>query len=119
MRFFIVSRGNLVTDPKWELTDTILGAIMGAIATFLGLMGVINNRFDKAYKRIENIEESGGRHAVNIATLTAHHQANTQFQDRVDRSLGNLEEQNSEQLKQNAEMLKLLGELKGTIQRRA
>lgn len=105
-----------MADPKWDFVDTITGVIMGAVTTFLTLMGVINRRFDKAHARIAGTEEAIGDHAVSIATLNAHHQANTQFQDRVDRSLRNLEEQNSEQLRQNAEMLNLLGELKGTIQ---
>lgn len=105
-----------MTDPKWDFVDTITGVIMGAITAVLGLMGIINRRFDKVHERIEGAESTLGQHAVSIATLMAHHQANTQFQERADRSLRNLEEQNSEQLRQNAEMLSLLGELKGTIQ---
>lgn len=108
-----------MADPKLvpeSIMDAVTGAIMGAIMTFLGMMGLLNRRFDKAHERIDSIEKSGARHSIEIATLTAHHQANTQFQDRVDRSLRNLEEQNTEQLKQNSEMLSLLGELKGTIQ---
>lgn len=108
-------RGVTVADPKWEFMDTVVGVIMGAITAVLGMLGIINRRFDATHERIAGTEKAIGKHAVNIATLNAHHQANTQFQDRVDRSLRNLEEQNSEQLRQNAEMLNLLGELKGTI----
>lgn len=97
-----------VVDPKWEWADSFTGAVLGAVMGFLSMLGWVSGKMQLLHNRINKTNDLVGDHAVDLATLTAHHEANVKFQHRIDETLERLTAQNGEQLR-------LLAELKGLV----
>lgn len=94
------TRGELMTpDPQWSWIDSFFGAVLGAVAGLLSLLGWTHRQVNTLHARINATNQTVGQHATDIATLEAHHEANLQFQERVDRALYDLSVKNDEQLK--------------------
>lgn len=98
--------GVRVSDPRWDWADSFTGAVMGAVAGAASVFGWVNKRIGTVHGRINATNERLGVHATDIAVLTAHHQANLQFQARIDQTLQALNVKQDEQMK-------ILVELKG------
>lgn len=105
-------RGMTVTpEPRWEWIDMIVGLVMGAISGLLGVLGWTNRQHNILHERINETNKAAGLQASQIATLKAHHEANANFQERVDESLKELNRKNEDQLKI---LLRLDGRMFGT-----
>lgn len=112
MRCFIVrnefGKGcRMAVDPtKWDWADALVGGVIGLITGLATVFGWINGKLGQVHERIDQFHVRVSDHATNIAVLTAHHENNLQFQERMDHSLTALNEKNDEQMK-------ILLELKG------
>jgi len=96
-----------MADPsKVDLGDAVAGGLMGLLTGMASVFGWFSGKFGKVYERIDQVHARVSDHATHIAVLGAHHQANLQFQERIDLTLTALNEKNDEQMK-------ILLELKG------
>lgn len=107
---------------EWEFVESIVGAVFGAVVGFLTLLGFvgkrqrelrqdvsiqhkdIQDRINTAHSRIDTVGQEIHAHSTQLATLTAHHEANEKFQSRVESVLATLQEQNTEQLRLLAQL---------------
>lgn len=96
-----------MTDPaKWDWADAASGAVMGVLGGVVSMFGWFSGRIGKVHDRIDHVHDRVSMHSTHIAVLTAHHEANLQFQERIDSTLTALDEKNDAQMK-------ILLELKG------
>lgn len=96
-----------MADPsKLDLGDAAVGGVMGLLTGMASVFGWFSGKLGKVHERIDAVHAKVSDHAMNIAVLGAHHQANLQFQERIDSTLTALRENNDEQMK-------ILLELKG------
>jgi len=96
-----------MADPtKWDWADAISGAAMGALTGVVSLFGWFGRKLSGIHKRIDEVQKHVHTHESNIAVLRAHHEANLNFQNRIDRTLQAVND------KQDAQM-QILMELKG------
>ena len=96
-----------MADPsKVDWSDALMGAIMGILTGLASMFGWFNGKVGKVHDRIDVVHGRVSEHTTHIAVLTAHHEANLQFQERIDSTLTALDEKNDAQMK-------ILLELKG------
>lgn len=96
-----------MADPsRVDWSDALMGGVMGILTGIASMFGWFSGKLGKVHDRIDAVHARVSDHATNIAVLGAHHQANLQFQERIDTTLTALNEKNDEQMK-------ILLELKG------
>lgn len=96
-----------MADPsKIDVGDAVAGGLMGLLTGMASVFGWFSGKLGKGHERIDQVHLRVSDHATHIAVLGAHHQANLQFQERIDTTLTALNEKNDEQMK-------ILLELKG------
>lgn len=96
-----------MADPsKLDWADALVGGVLGIVTGMASVFGWFSGRFGKVHERLDAVHTKISDHATDIAVLGAHHEANLQFQERIDTTLTALNEKNDEQMK-------ILLELKG------
>lgn len=89
-----------MADPsKVDWSDAAAGGLMGLLTGVASVFSWVSGKLGKVHDRIDAVHDRVSDHATNIAVLTAHHEANLQFQERIDSTLTALDEKNDAQMK--------------------
>ena len=87
-----------MADPtKWDWADAVAGGLMGILPGMATVYGWFSTKICTVHDRIDQVHERVGVHATHIAVLTAHHEANLQFQERIDTALTALNRKTDDQ----------------------
>ncbi len=89
-----------MADPsKVDWADVTVGGLMGLLTGMASVFGWFSGKLGKVHDRIDQVHARVSDHSTHIAVLGAHHEANLQFQERIDTTLTALNEKNDEQMK--------------------
>lgn len=81
-----------MTDGRWDLLSTLEGIAVGFVTAVVTVAGwfnakfrVLHERIDKANGKIDILEEQSAAHKAGIMVQEAHHMANINRLDRIER----------------------------------
>lgn len=87
-----------MADPtKWDWADAVAGGLMGLLTGMASVFGWFNRRLGTVHERIDHVHDRVSTHSTHIAVLTAHHESNLQFQERIDTALTALNRKTDDQ----------------------
>jgi tetrahydromethanopterin S-methyltransferase subunit G len=74
-----------MSDSRFDFLSSIEGWIVGFFTAVATIFGWFNGKINGVHKRLDDVEKETAMNKANLMVQDAHHQANIQRLDRIER----------------------------------